>query len=56
VETDGRRATVAYALTMTEDAERRDFTMNALYATREGEVVDPLNGLPDLRRAACGCR
>jgi poly(A) polymerase len=56
VETDGRRATVAYAQTMTEDAERRDFTMNALYATREGEVVDPLNGLPDLRarrRAVC---
>jgi poly(A) polymerase len=48
VATDGRRATVAFADNMTDDARRRDFTMNALYAGRNGIVVDPLDGLPDL--------
>ncbi|PJI85846.1 poly(A) polymerase [Yoonia maricola] len=49
VATDGRRATVAFADNMTDDARRRDFTMNALYAAPDGEVVDPLGGLPDLQ-------
>ena len=48
VETDGRRAVVDFADSITEDALRRDFTMNALYANPQGMVVDPLNGLPDL--------
>ena len=48
VATDGRRAVVAFANTMVEDAGRRDFTMNALYAGPDGVVVDPLGGLPDL--------
>jgi poly(A) polymerase len=48
VETDGRRAVVAYAEDIAEDAARRDFTMNALYADMRGEVIDPLHGLPDL--------
>lgn len=48
VETDGRHATVAYTTEMAVDAGRRDFTMNALYATADGTVVDPLGGLPDL--------
>ncbi|MGV8985748.1 MAG: CCA tRNA nucleotidyltransferase [Cypionkella sp.] len=48
VTTDGRRATVAYSFDLAEDAARRDFTLNALYAEPTGEVVDPLNGLPDL--------
>lgn len=49
VETDGRRAVVAFADTMEEDAHRRDFTMNALYADAAGQVVDPLGqGLQDL--------
>lgn len=49
VDTDGRRATVAFSRDVAEDAHRRDFTMNALYATAEGDVIDPLGGLPDLR-------
>lgn len=49
VETDGRRAVVAFADDVAEDARRRDFTMNALYADRHGEVVDPLGGMPDLK-------
>lgn len=49
VKTDGRRAVVAFSTDITEDARRRDFTMNALYATPDGQVLDPLGGLPDLR-------
>lgn len=48
LETDGRRAVVAFATDITQDAERRDFTMNALYADRQGTVIDPLGGLADL--------
>lgn len=49
VATDGRRAVVAFADTLEEDAHRRDFTMNALYADPQGVVHDPVNGLPDLK-------
>jgi poly(A) polymerase len=48
VDTDGRRAVVAFSTRIEEDAARRDFTMNALYATPDGQVIDPLGGLPDL--------
>ncbi|MEO0918597.1 MAG: CCA tRNA nucleotidyltransferase, partial [Pseudomonadota bacterium] len=48
VATDGRRATVAFADNMKDDARRRDFTMNALYAGPDGLVADPLGGLADL--------
>lgn len=48
VATDGRRAVVAFSTDVAEDAARRDFTMNALYARADGAVLDPLGGLPDL--------
>ena len=48
IETDGRHATVAFSTDLRDDAARRDFTMNALYAAPDGTVVDPLNGMPDL--------
>ncbi len=49
-ETDGRRATVAFTGQLAEDAARRDFTINALYATPDGDVLDPNgHGLSDLR-------
>lgn len=48
VDTDGRHAIVAFSDTLEQDAQRRDFTMNALYAAPDGTVVDPVNGLPDL--------
>lgn len=48
VETDGRRAVVAFSDDIADDARRRDFTMNALYATADGTVLDPVGGLPDL--------
>lgn len=48
VETDGRHATVAFSKDIHEDAARRDFTMNALYADAAGEVIDPLgSGIAD---------
>ena len=49
VETFGRHAVVAFSDDIAEDAARRDFTLNALYALPDGTVVDPLGGLPDLR-------
>ncbi len=48
IETDGRRAVVAFANSVEDDALRRDFTMNALYARGDGEVIDPVDGLPDI--------
>ena len=48
VETFGRNATVAFSTRIEDDASRRDFTMNALYATPDGKLIDPLNALPDL--------
>lgn len=50
VETDGRRAVVAFSKDWAEDAGRRDFTMNALYVTRDGAVFDYFGGLKDLAR------
>ncbi|MDN3720341.1 CCA tRNA nucleotidyltransferase [Roseibium salinum] len=47
VETFGRQARVVFGRDWTRDAERRDFTMNALYADRLGHVHDPLGGLED---------
>ena len=53
VETHGRHATVAFTDDWAADARRRDFTINALYCSADGEVFDPLGGLsPDLRSAA----
>ena len=49
ISTDGRRATVAFAEEWREDAARRDFTINALYAHPETlEIDDYFGGLRDL--------
>ena len=49
VSTDGRRATVAFASDWQDDAARRDFTINALYADpATGEIWDYFGGLDDL--------
>ena len=50
VRTDGRRAVVAFTDDWRADAARRDFTMNALTMTRDGEVFDYFGGIEDLRR------
>lgn len=48
VETDGRRAVVAFTDDWLEDARRRDFTFNALYADPDGILYDPFDGRADL--------
>ncbi len=47
VETFGRRAVVRFGRDWEHDARRRDFTLKALYADREGGLFDPLGGLED---------
>lgn len=47
IETDGRHAKVAFGTDWVRDAERRDFTMNALYLGMDGALFDPLGGLGD---------
>lgn len=49
VASDGRHAEVAFTGDWREDAARRDFTMNALYADRDGKVYDYFDGLADAR-------
>ncbi|MCP1199893.1 CCA tRNA nucleotidyltransferase [Notoacmeibacter sp. MSK16QG-6] len=48
VATDGRHAEVRFGTDWEEDARRRDFTINALYADADGRVFDLIGGLPDL--------
>jgi poly(A) polymerase len=48
VETFGRHARVAFTEDWAADARRRDFTINALYCDRHGEVYDPLGGFVDV--------
>ena len=47
--TDGRHANVEFTSNWEEDASRRDFTINAIYADIEGRIFDPLNGISDLQ-------
>ena len=50
VSTDGRRATVAFTTDWSLDAQRRDLTLNALYAGRDGTIFDPTGqGVADAR-------
>ncbi len=50
IETFGRHAVVTFTTDWAEDARRRDFTMNALYASADGTLFDPLGGYADLAR------
>ena len=48
VDTDGRHAKVEFSENWREDASRRDFTINSIYADIEGNLFDPFNGKKDL--------
>lgn len=48
IETDGRRAKVLFGRDWQADAERRDFTINGLYAEADGTVVDLVGGIADI--------
>ncbi|HEV2515177.1 MAG TPA: CCA tRNA nucleotidyltransferase [Devosia sp.] len=47
VETDGRHAVVRFGTDWRQDALRRDFTLNALYAGMDGTLFDPLHAVAD---------
>jgi tRNA nucleotidyltransferase/poly(A) polymerase len=49
ISTDGRHANVQFTSDWQEDASRRDFTINAIYADIDGRIFDPLNGISDLQ-------
>lgn len=49
IQSHGRHATVVFSARIEDDAARRDFTMNALYAGADGRILDPLGGLEDLQ-------
>ena len=49
VATDGRHAKVQFTTNWEQDAARRDFTINAIYADIHGRIYDPLNGMTDLK-------
>ncbi|MBW9086542.1 CCA tRNA nucleotidyltransferase [Rhizobium wenxiniae] len=48
IETNGRHAVVEFGTDWKADAERRDLTINALYADAKGEVIDLVEGLKDI--------
>jgi len=49
VQTFGRRAHVAFTDDWVQDALRRDFTMNAIYSDKNGQLFDPVGGIEDLK-------
>ncbi|BCH15103.1 CCA tRNA nucleotidyltransferase [Mesorhizobium sp. L-2-11] len=49
IETDGRRAKVSFGRDWKADAERRDFTINALYAEADGTIIDLVGGIADIK-------
>ena len=50
VSTDGRHAQVKFSQDWKKDASRRDFTINAIYADKEGNLFDPYDGKEDLKK------
>ena len=48
ISTDGRHAKVEFSLDWKEDAARRDFSINSIYADKDGNLFDPYNGKKDL--------
>ena len=49
INTDGRHAEVEFSKNWKEDAIRRDFTFNSIYADLDGNLFDPFNGIDDLK-------
>tara|TARA_Y100000591_G_scaffold322691_1_gene339409 strand:+ start:523 stop:1785 length:1263 start_codon:yes stop_codon:yes gene_type:complete len=49
IETDGRHAKVEYINDWQIDSERRDFTINAIYLSKNGKIFDPQSGVNDLK-------
>jgi len=49
ISTDGRHAKVKFTKDWLKDAERRDFTINAIYSDLNGNLFDPFDGANDLK-------
>ena len=50
ISTDGRHAKVEFSKNWKEDASRRDFTINSIYADSKGNLFDPYDGKNDLEK------
>lgn len=50
-----RPKSVSFSASLSEDSARRDFTINALYANHQGQIIDPQNGLKDLENKILMC-
>ena len=50
IRTFGRAADIEFVENIEEDAKRRDFTINAIYCTHSGQIIDPLGNLEDLNK------
>ncbi len=48
VSTDGRHAKVEFSLNWKDDSNRRDFSINAIYSDKDGNLFDPHNGKKDI--------
>lgn len=45
----GRKVDISFTKSLVKDSARRDFTINALYADYEGNIIDPQQGMSDLK-------
>jgi len=50
--TDGRHAKIKFTQDWSQDALRRDFTINAIYADIDGKIFDPCSGINDLKNGS----
>jgi len=50
IRTFGRAADIEFVKNIEEDAKRRDFTINAIYCSYSGQIIDPLGNLEDLNK------
>ena len=50
IRTFGRAADIELVENIEEDAKRRDFTINSIYCSHSGEIIDPLGNLEDLNK------
>lgn len=53
--TDGRRPDKVYPGTIEDDLARRDFTINAIAIDKDGNFIDPFNGIKDIKNEVLRC-
>lgn len=49
LEYNNRHPKIEYSNNLLDDLKRRDFTINCILMNKEGEIIDPLNGIEDIR-------